>query len=281
MKINYSPVAPTGPAPTDADVAARLSVLESELRDARTQIDKAHRRVLATWGVAVAGGVFAFAFGHSPQAVAQSFGSTLLTLGNRISALEAKTAPITLVNGVGTNTEMFLSGVNLHVVNGLDQTATTNGLGNLIVGYNETRTGTNAVNDRSGSHNIIVGAAHNFTRFGGLVAGLNNAALGDWSCVTGGFANQATGWSASVTGGYANQATNFATSVTGGQSNRANGPVSSVIAGYFNVADGGGSSVTGGQSNRADGGPASVSGGHNRTALSWGTWRAGTLSATP
>jgi hypothetical protein len=43
---------------------------------------------------------------------------------------------------------------NVHVRNGLGETATTNATGNLIVGYNEDFLGDE---DRSGSHNLVVG----------------------------------------------------------------------------------------------------------------------------
>ena len=55
-----------------------------------------------------------------------------------------------------------ITGVNLQVVNGLGATdgrpnrqgkATTNGVGNVILGYNEAR----ATTDRTGSHNLVIG----------------------------------------------------------------------------------------------------------------------------
>lgn len=48
--------------------------------------------------------------------------------------------------------------MNLQVINGEGATAdTANGLGNLIVGYNED---TDVPSDRSGSHNLVVGEDH-------------------------------------------------------------------------------------------------------------------------
>jgi hypothetical protein len=71
--------------------------------------------------------------------------------------------------------EIILSGVNLHIVNGLGRTDCgepdtpvpdcPNGLGNLIVGYNEPRGFGEDI--RTGSHNVVVGQEHNFSRFGG------------------------------------------------------------------------------------------------------------------
>jgi hypothetical protein len=53
-------------------------------------------------------------------------------LARRIAALEYKLQYIT-----GGVNEVVITGANLRIVNGLDDTETTNGLGNLIVGYNE------------------------------------------------------------------------------------------------------------------------------------------------
>jgi hypothetical protein len=60
--------------------------------------------------------------------------------------------------------EVFITGANLHIVNGLADTETTNALGNLIVGYNEPF-GEGDV--RTGSHNVVVGKWHNFSSSGG------------------------------------------------------------------------------------------------------------------
>src|SRR5262245_31237899 len=53
---------------------------------------------------------------------------------------------------------------NLHIVNGVGQTNTTNGFGNLIIGYNET--GGSSL-PRNGSHNLIIGPEHSFSSYGG------------------------------------------------------------------------------------------------------------------
>jgi hypothetical protein len=63
--------------------------------------------------------------------------------------------------------DVTITGANLRIVNGLGTTETTNGLGNLIVGYNEERAPDGATNIRTGSHNVVVGAQNNFSSFGG------------------------------------------------------------------------------------------------------------------
>jgi hypothetical protein len=75
-----------------------------------------------------------------------------------------------------------------------------NGLGNLIVGYNEPRP-EGFVNFRTGSHNVVVGQQHNFSGFGGLVVGFFNEISGDFASVSGGFGNTASGAFSSVSGG--------------------------------------------------------------------------------
>jgi hypothetical protein len=121
--------------------------------------------------------------------------------------------------------EIFITGANLHLVNGLGQTACEseeepipncpNGLGNLIVGYNEPREF--AENVRTGSHNVVVGSRHNFSRFGGLVVGTFNTISGDFAAVTGGATNTASGGASFVSSGVGNTASGDFATVSGGQ----------------------------------------------------------------
>src|SRR5262245_39396414 len=56
------------------------------------------------------------------------------TLEQRVEQLEYKLAHVT-----SGPDDITISGANVHIVNGLGATNTVNGLGNLIVGYNEHR----------------------------------------------------------------------------------------------------------------------------------------------
>ena len=91
------------------------------------------------------------------------------------------------------------SGVNVQVVNGTGSTGGDgNGLGNLVVGYQELRTAdeddeTDDTNDRSGSHNLVVGLANNYSIFAGQVVGGRNTISGLYSTVSGGENNTASG----------------------------------------------------------------------------------------
>jgi hypothetical protein len=101
------------------------------------------------------------------------------------------------------------TGVNVQIVNGAGSTRQINGLGNLIVGYDESReTGPGCVcpehdtNDRRGSHNVIVGGENNFASYGNAVVGWGNSSLAAGASVIGGGKNVAAGNNSFVGGGY-------------------------------------------------------------------------------
>ncbi len=174
-----------------------------------------------------------------------------------------------------TSTTMLFTGVNVQIVNGLNATngfpsnrsstnpaeTVVNGLGNLIVGYNEG--GDNFI--RSGSHNIIAGTQHRYSSFGGLVMGSTNTISGVYSSVSGGFNNTASGNFSSVSGGHNNTASGDVSTASGGQSNTASGDFSSA-SGQSNTASGDVSTVSGGAENTAGGNVSTVSGGARNTA---------------
>ena len=179
--------------------------------------------------------------------------------------LTALLAGVERVELDGHDTLRF-AGMNVQLVNGSGSThGEPDGLGNLVIGYHahggETR-------DRGGSHYLVVGDQHAYTAFGGIVAGLQNTASGDWASVTGGSGNVASGGRASVTGGGGNEASGLSASVTGGAHNEASGPGASVAGGQGNEASGDRASVSGGggttgMGNHAAGDESSVLGGVN------------------
>ncbi len=141
----------------------------------------------------------------------------------------------------------------------------TNGLGNLIVGYNETRDGCNWLEPvaRTGSHNIVVGPGHSNSGEGGLVAGQANTISSLGAGVCGGYGNTADGPWASVSGGQYDKASANFSSISGGVSNVASGvkDANDVALGYGAWIGGGGgntaqaphSSIVGGQLNTTNG----------------------------
>lgn len=204
------------------------------------------------------------------------------TVDGRLNALEAENKALRdLLAGVSRNRDtLVFSGMNLQVVNGTGTTSgTPNGIGNVIVGYNELPPSTPA-GFRDGSHYLIVGSGHTYTSnsYGGIVSGFQNTVDSVNASVTGGAYNTASGVYSSVTGGLANSATRTATSVTGGSNNTASAEKSSVTGGDYNTAGGWFSSVTGGVHNTASGLVASVSGGQwnvadgPRSSICGGEW---------
>lgn len=130
-----------------------------------------------------------------------------------------------------------LSGYNLQIVNGKGRTddgtkddfgnpipgKSLSGLGNLIIGYNGPGNDLGAGDVRTGSHNLILGDQNNYSSFGGLVAGADNAITNIYASVSGGAANTARGDEASVSGGRRNTAGGQFASVSGGYRLTANG----------------------------------------------------------
>ena len=129
---------------------------------------------------------------------------------------------------------VIFEGANVFVRNGAGETASANGLGNVVVGYGEE----DSTDYRSGSHNVVIGSYHSYSAWGGLIAGYDNAVTGEFGSVAGGHGNLASGRYASVSGGLDNLATGQDASVSGGQGGEASGNQSSISAGYFGVASG-------------------------------------------
>ncbi len=167
-----------------------------------------------------------------------------------------------LEKGVDGKPTIQFSGVNVQVVNGEGKTASTNGAGNIVIGYDENG-GSHA---QTGSHDLILGEEQTFVDYGGLVAGSNNSILGPFDSVTGGRLNVAEGDEVSIGGGALNHAKGNESSVSGGRQNTADSLSSSVSGGYGNIASGPQSSVSGGTDNGATGPASSVSGGNENAA---------------
>jgi hypothetical protein len=171
--------------------------------------------------------------------------------------------------GVGGKPTITFTGANVQIVDGAGSTATVNGTGNLVVGYDENPLKV----AQTGSHDLILGRDQSFTGYGELLGGFGNSASGNYAVVlgqgnsaggpyatvTGGFSNAANGLAVSVSGGVHNTAVGADTSVTGGQDNFSQGDYTSVSGGYSNTASAEFSSVSGGCSNFAGSGtPPSV-----------------------
>jgi trimeric autotransporter adhesin len=293
----------------------RVDALEHDLRTLQAHTHAVERRL--RWWRRLACGLVILALiggalqaGPAADAQSQNLGDRLADLEDTLRKLKKLLAHITIAKDDEGRPEIILSGVNLRIVNGLGSTDCQrpegpfpdcpNGLGNLIVGYNELREtfpdeeDTNNV--RTGSHNVVVGQEHNFSSVGGIVVGAfntignafasvsggrrntamgrdssvsggeNNTASGDSSAISGGQFNTASGFVPTISGGENNMALGFAATVSGGRVNTALGESSAVSGGSGNTASGSGSSVSGGAANTASGNFASISGGVFNTA---------------
>jgi len=267
---------------TNTNLMQRLEQLEQGYHRISTESVQMHarfrsaqRRLRVQAGLAFVAlvGVIAVAPG-SRAALAQGYGVTLqqvaaslataqssitamqsrtTALENRATTLEGKTQFITAsANGKWT----AITGANLFIQNGLGSTngipgipfstymPVTNGLGNLIIGYNAY--GNTRGDARNGSHNLILGDANSYTSYGGIIAGFNNTISGAYATVTGGIENVASGPNSTVSGGLFNFATGTQASVSGGAQNTAGGTNSTVSGGAGNVAGGANTTVGGG-----------------------------------
>jgi hypothetical protein len=214
--------------------------LQTRLEALEQQMHTVNRRL--RWWRGLAGGLLVLAVltwtlpsGTAQEEEAKEKGQK--GLAHRVAALEQL-----LKHFSRKGNDIFITGANLYIVNGLGQTDCgfedepirncPNGLGNLIVGYNELRDDPCCNPDvRTGSHNVVVGRLHNFSRFGGLVVGQQNSISGDFASVSGGNTNVASGITSSVSGGRSNTASGEASSVSGGLGNRASEDSSSVSGG--------------------------------------------------
>jgi hypothetical protein len=73
--------------------------------------------------------------------------------------------------GIDEKPTIQFSGVNVQIVNGEGATATTNGAGNLAVGYDEP-SGAPGSHPQTGSHNLIVGEQQTYTSYGAILGGI-------------------------------------------------------------------------------------------------------------
>ncbi|MFZ4508674.1 MAG: hypothetical protein ACOYON_13345, partial [Fimbriimonas sp.] len=217
-----------GPGPTTAQVNAALLLLtgrvttaESTLTTVQTSVTTANNDIASL---------------QSAQVNQASSISTLSTQGtvasNRLDALENKTQYL-LVSG----TDTIFRGTNLYVQSGLGSTsgelrdqngfrirsATTNGLGNLVIGYNENQ---NGFWDRSGSHNLVLGENNGYSSYSGIVVGRRNSITAPNASIYGGQNSGAFGVGSVVFGGSNNTAGGDFAVVAGGDSNAADGPAS-------------------------------------------------------
>jgi len=176
---------------------------------------------------------------------------------------DALTSKLKCVSSISTDKDVIFEGCNVHVRNGLGQTGTTNGYGNLIVGYNK-----NEVWTRTGSHNFIVGDLNEYKSWGGIVSGNNNMLSAPNATILGGAENEARTTSGTIVGA-ARGVTDTAAVIIGGMRNYAgvNANFGVVIGGTENSINAGEAVAVGGTMNDAAGGNALAAGGSENHAV--------------
>lgn len=219
-----------------------------------------------------------------PVSLALALLATLLMMTGTAEAKKAKTEGLSqeeiatlkhilphikyLENGVGDKPTIQFSGVNVQVVNGAGKTASINGMGNLVIGYDENKEGKH---EQTGSHNLILGEEQTFKSYAGMLAGRENTVSAPFAEVLNGFANTASGEYAAVDAGNENTASGtFGAWIGGGWHNTSSGSSTAVSGGAHNDAAGENGSISGGLFNSTTGDlDPSVSGGYKNTASSY------------
>jgi uncharacterized coiled-coil protein SlyX len=195
------------------------------------------------------------------QADLDAHAASLSAHAGAISDLQADTAGVAdvlqFVSSDGTH--VYVTGANLYIQSGDGSTTgSVNGLGNLIVGYDEDDGG----NDKSGSHNLILGPNHDYTSYSGIVSGQGNASEATYASVIGGTSSTADASYAVVVGGYAASASGSYSAIFGGWEPSASGLASTTVGGREPEATGAYATASGGRANIASGSNSAVYGGY-------------------
>lgn len=283
---------------------ALLGLQQSVLADTAGDIAGLKRRVATLQRLVVTMQIQNTALNSQVAALKTQVGA-LQSQSNALKPL-ANLAPyvrldLSTINGV-IGPHVIFEGVNVHVRSGMgpvtdvieaysfnDALGTfgtalhTNGLGNLIIGYDELPCAAKSCPPlparRQGSHNLVLGFGHQFSDLGALLAGVNGVSGAPSANVLGGWNNQALSVMANVVGGELNQAIGRSSTVVGGFGNAASGSFAAVAGGFGNLATNTGATVSGGHNGQAFGEYSTVSGGFRRTATTVDSWAAGGYSS--
>src|SRR5579875_1678611 len=249
-----------------ADSEAHLADTEFLLKSSQQKVATALRRMKVQAGLGLCALIGALWFTPLPQVMAKGY-DTLAQLTQDVQTLKTKTQYITADNNgmiiqdpAGAKVDIHGLDVkvihaNLWVQNGLGATNGNpndpygindwkgNGLGNLIIGYDEPPPPPSAIQRivpkdkdapktsppansggtpspqfriipfpprpvpipiNGASHNLIMGVGNTRTSFAGIVVGMGNAITAPFATITGGHANTASGVFSSVSGGDGN-----------------------------------------------------------------------------
>jgi hypothetical protein len=112
----------------------RIEALEQQTEQLQQHTRMVERRL--RWWRGIACGVMLLGLVSMPLQSGTAADTQPRGMAERMATLENKLSAMTFD---GAANEVVITGANLRIVNGLGSTETTNGLGNLIVGYNELR----------------------------------------------------------------------------------------------------------------------------------------------
>lgn len=166
---------------------------------------------------------------------------------------------------------------NLQVVNGTGNTESANGLGNIIIGYNE------VINlcARDGSHNIVLGFDNAYQSWSGFVSGSDNLINDPFDMCLSGFSNRAFGENNILIGGRDNLTTGVNNVIVAGDLHTISGDNSVILGGREHTITPAGDydTITGGEGHTISGSFGSISGGdsHSIQPGSFHDWVAGSL----
>ena len=166
------------------------------------------------------------AFDAWDKNAADDFDGDYVSLSQRPAPIPPELSELSTYLDVNTEEHLIVfNGANVQIQDGTGETscendegnqADCNGLGNLIIGYNN-----HPGKSQEGSHNLIVGWAHTTSKeaYGGVVFGSGNQILAPGATVLGGSTNIASGYASSVSGGRVNVAASQYSVVSGGANN--------------------------------------------------------------
>lgn len=201
-------------------IAALQTSLNKEIGDRKTYADSVGINTLTS------AKTYSDGVGNNTLASAKVYSDGLL--GTAKTYADNQVAPVAdkLTHFSRSGNEVYITGANLNIRSGTGYTyQQLNGLGNLIVGYNELR---GSGNTRTGSHNVILGFNQNYSHAGALMSGAVNSSSNHFASVLGGTGNTSGGLYSVVVGGYDNQATGNWSTVLGGQGVRASSQLAHV-----------------------------------------------------
>jgi len=157
-----------------------------------------------------------------------------------VDVLEAENAELRAYLSVDTVTDsVVFSGANVYIQSGSgttdddrsgylgDGVGSLTGLGNLIIGYDED----DGEDDKSGSHNLVLGFWNSYSSYGGVISGVENAITAPTAAAIGGSNNEVSGDRAVILGGQSSVADGYKAAILGGRDNTASGSYSTVYGG--------------------------------------------------